>query len=121
MVGPFNDVESILAFRDLLHRVNCENIDVRRDAPHFSADFRTQYLMNSRIIGLDETDFLLLVGCNPRIEAPVLNARIRKAVNLNGLQIGMIGTAGNLGYNYTHLGNSTKTLEQLAEGKHPFL
>lgn len=77
--------------------------------------------MNSRIIGLDETDLLLMVGCNPRLEAPVLNARIRKAVNLNGLQIGIIGSANNLGYDYTHLGNSPKTLEELAEGKHPFL
>lgn len=85
MIGQFNDVESILAFKDLLNRLNCDNIDVRRNAPHFQADFRSQYLMNSRIIGLDETDLLILVGCNPRVEAPVLNARIRKAVGVNGL------------------------------------
>lgn len=77
--------------------------------------------MNSRIIGLDETDMLLLVGCNPRLEAPVLNARIRKAVGINGLQVAIIGSAGNFGYDYTHLGNSPKTLQELADGKHPFL
>jgi len=85
MIGQFNDVESILAFRDLLHRLNCENIDVRRNAAHLKADFRNQYLMNSKIIGIDETDLLLLIGCNPRVESPVLNARIRKAVGGNGL------------------------------------
>lgn len=41
MIGPFNDVESVLAFKDLLNRLNCENIDVRRDASHLNADFRS--------------------------------------------------------------------------------
>lgn len=76
--------------------------------------------MNSRIVGIDETDLLLMVGCNPRVEAPVLNARIRKAVDLNGLQVGVIGSAPNLAYNYTHLGNSPSTLQDLVDGKHPF-
>ena len=66
--------------------------------------------MNSRITGIDETDLLLLVGCNPKLEAPVLNARIRKAKTLNGLEIGLIGSAPNLTYEYTHLGNSPVTL-----------
>ena len=49
--------------------------------------------MNSKITGIDETDFLLVVGCNPRVESPVLNARIRKAQNLNGLEVAIIGSA----------------------------
>ena len=73
------ELEAITAFKDLFNRLNCENIDVRADAPFFKADFRNQYLMNSRVTGIDDTDFLLLVGCNPRVENPVLNARIRKA------------------------------------------
>lgn len=121
MIGQFNDLESVLAFKDLLNRLNCDNIDVRRNAPHLKADFRSQYLMNSRIMGIDETDLLLLVGCNPRVEAPVLNARIRKAVGVNGLQVGVIGSAGNYGYDYVHLGNSAKTLKELVDGKHPYL
>ena len=78
-------------------------------------------MTNSRITGIDQTDLLLLVGCNPRVEAPVLNARIRKAVELNGLQVAVIGSAPNLTYNYTHLGNSALTLRDLVEGKHPYL
>jgi NADH dehydrogenase (ubiquinone) Fe-S protein 1 len=93
---------------------------VRRNAPSFSADFRSQYLMNSRITGIDETDLLILVGCNPRVESPVLNARIRKAVGVNGLQVALIGSAPNLPYNYAHLGNTPQTLKDLAEGNHPF-
>ena len=76
--------------------------------------------MNSRITGIDETDLLILVGCNPRSENPVLNARIRKAVGVNGLKVAMIGSAPNLPYNYTHLGNSPQSLKELADGNHPF-
>ena len=76
--------------------------------------------MNSRITGIDDTDLLLLVGANPRTEAPVLNARIRKFVEINGLEVAFIGSAPNLGYNFTHLGNSTQTLLELAEGTHPY-
>jgi NADH dehydrogenase (ubiquinone) Fe-S protein 1 len=105
-VGQFNDIESILAFKDVLNRLNCDNIDIRRNAPYFNADFRSQYLMNSRITGVDETDLLILVGCNPKLEAPVLNARIRKASKLNGLDVALIGSASNLTYDYQHLGNT---------------
>lgn len=111
MIGEFVDLETIVAFRDLLHRLNCENIDVRSDAPSFNADFRSSYLMNSKIMGIDDTDLLILIGANPRLEAPVLNARIRKAQGVNGLEVAIIGSATNLGYDYVHLGNSAATLK----------
>ena len=120
MIGKFQDLESIVAFKDLLNRLNCDNIDVRSNSPTLSADFRSQYLMNSRITGIDETDLLLLIGTNPKTENPVLNARIRKAVSINGLEVAVIGPASNLTYNYTHLGNSLQTLKELADGTHPY-
>jgi len=110
----------MVAYRDLMHSLNSDNLDVRSNAPHFNADFRSQYLMNSRITGIDETDLLILVGCNPKYENPVLNARIKKAVNVNGLEVVVIGSAPQLPYDFLHLGNSTETLKQLAEGTHPF-
>lgn len=103
-----------------MHKLNCENVDVKTQTPSLNADFRNQYLMNSRVTGIDETDLLVLVGCNPKLENPVLNARIRKAVQVNGLEVVVIGSAPQLSYNYTHIGNSTETLKQLAEGSHPF-
>ena len=66
--------------------------------------------MNSNISGVDDADLVLLVGCNPKKENPVLNARIGKAVRLNGLDVASIGPGNNLAYDYQHLGNSTKTL-----------
>ena len=76
--------------------------------------------MNSRITGIDDTDLLILVGCNPQLENPVLNARIKKAVDVNGLEVIVIGSAPHMPYNFTHLGNSTETLKQLADGTHPY-
>jgi len=96
MIGQFSDVETIVAFKDLLNRLNCDNLDVRSIAPHFNADFRSSYLMNSMVTGIDETDLLILVGTNPKTECPVLNARIRKAIMVNGLEVVVIGAANNL-------------------------
>lgn len=76
--------------------------------------------MNSRITGIDETDLIILVGTNPKTECPVLNARIRKAVMMNGLEVAVIGPANNLAYDYKHLGNSTQVLKDLADGTHPY-
>jgi len=76
--------------------------------------------MNSQVVGIDETDLLILVGTNPKIENPVLNARIRKAIMVNGLEVAVIGPANNFAYNYRHLGNSLDTLKQLADGTHPY-
>ena len=109
-----------MAYKDLMNRLNCENLDVRQNAPYFNADFRSQYLMNSRVTGIDDTDLLILVGCNPKLENPVLNARIKKAVMVNGLEVAVIGSAPDVPYNYIHLGNSTETLKKLADGSHPF-
>jgi len=61
-----------------------------------------------------------LVGTNPKTENPVLNARIRKAIMVNGVEVAVIGPANNFAYNYRHLGNTLKTLQQLADGNHPY-
>jgi NADH dehydrogenase/NADH:ubiquinone oxidoreductase subunit G len=60
------------------------------------------------------------VGTNPKSEAPVFNARIRKAVGKNNLKVGVIGSAVDLNYNYEHLGNTTNILKEIVEGRHPF-
>jgi NADH dehydrogenase/NADH:ubiquinone oxidoreductase subunit G len=78
VVGPTMDLEAICAFRDLLLRLGCEHIEASTTAPKLNANLRSNYLFNSRISGIDEADFILFVGCNPRTEAPVLNARIRQ-------------------------------------------
>ena len=81
---------------------------------------RSSYLMNSRIRGVEDADLLLLVGTNPKIDSPVFNARIRKAVNKDGLKVGLIGSSHDLTYDYEHLGNTTASLVDIVEGIHPF-
>jgi NADH dehydrogenase (ubiquinone) Fe-S protein 1 len=76
--------------------------------------------MNSRIVGVEESDLLLLVGTNPKYEAPVFNSRILRSTRNNNLKVAVLGTPVDLTYEYTHLGNSTKTLLEIAEGRHPF-
>jgi NADH dehydrogenase (ubiquinone) Fe-S protein 1 len=119
-IGQHADLETIQAFKDLMNRLDSENVDIRSNSPYINADFRNQSLMNSRVLGVEDTDLLVLVGCNPKSENPVLNARIKKAVSVNGLEVVVIGSAPQLPYNYLHLGNSIETLKQLAEGSHPF-
>lgn len=103
-----------------MNRFDCENFEIRTDAPKFSADFRSSYLMNSKIQGVEDADLLLYVGTNPKYEAPVFNSRVLKATRHNGLKVAMLGTPVDLTYDYLHLGNSTKTLLEIAEGRHPF-
>lgn len=121
IIGTFADLETITAFRDLMHRLNVDNIDARSNAPKVqSVDFRSQYLFNSRIPAVEEADLVLLVGGNLRSENPVLNARLRKAVGMNGTDVGIIGNAADLAFDYQHLGNTSKTLEDIANGSHPY-
>jgi len=76
--------------------------------------------MNSRLRGVEDADLLLLIGSNPKLESPVFNARIRKAVVKNNLQVGIVGTPYDLTYEFDHLGTSPKTVIDILDGKHPF-
>jgi NADH dehydrogenase (ubiquinone) Fe-S protein 1 len=120
IIGEFADVESIVAMKDLLNRYDSDNFEIRSNTPKLSADLRANYIMNSKIQGIEDADLLLLVGVNPKYESPVLNARILKATRKNNLKVAMIGTPADLTYDYIHLGNSPKTLIEIAEGRHPF-
>lgn len=119
LVGRFADIESVCAFRDLLHRLGCENIETSSTAPKVNANLRSEYLFNSTIMGIEETDYILLVGANTRTEAPVLGARIRQMVDNQGLEVGVIGYPANLKHKYQHIGTTTDALKDIASGNHP--
>jgi NADH dehydrogenase (ubiquinone) Fe-S protein 1 len=113
IAGKLADAESMIAFKDLLNRLGCE--DVRHEAVHpasMNADLRSEYLFNSTIRGIDSADAILLIGTNPRVEAPVLNARIRAAM-LNGVPIALVGAPVDLTYPYDHLGSDAAALNAL--------
>jgi NADH-quinone oxidoreductase subunit G len=81
---------------------------------------RACYIFNPGIAGIDQADALLIVGSNPRMEAAVLNARIRKRWRSGALKIGVIGAKADLTYDYDYLGAGTDSLGDLAAGKHSF-
>ena len=117
LVGEFNSVETLTALKDLLNGVNCDNF--MYDSFPFQNNARSDYLLNRTLPELENLDTLVLVGTNPKLESPVLNARILKAVKHNGLKVYKIGPAEDLSYDYVHLGNSSQVIKDIIKGKHP--
>src|SRR5262249_12072841 len=96
------------------------NIDCRQDGAALDPSARASWLFNSTIAGIEKADAILIVGSNPRWEAPVLNARIRKRYLKGGLKIGVIGPRLDLSYRYQQRGQTADVLSQIASGQHPF-
>jgi NADH-quinone oxidoreductase subunit G len=120
VVGDLAAAEEIKALKDLMKAFGSQNLDCRQDGTRIGTGPRQSYLFNSTISGIDAADVLLLVGTNPRWEAPVLNARIRKAWIHNSLKIANVGEAHDLTYPVEQLGVSASVLEEIASGVHPF-
>ncbi len=102
IAGDLCDAESMLALRDLMVAVGSNNLDCRQDGAKLDASRREFYLFNSGISGIDAADAILLIGCNPRREAPVLNARLRRRA-VSGVPVGVIGPIADLTYDVTYL------------------
>jgi len=120
IAGDLADCESMVALKDLMQGLGSENLDCRQDGARIDASVRASYLFNSTIAGIDQADAILLIGTNPRREAPVLNARIRKRWVRGGLSIGLVGSAADLTYPFDHLGETASALNSLANGRSDF-
>ncbi|XP_008424873.1 NADH-ubiquinone oxidoreductase 75 kDa subunit, mitochondrial [Poecilia reticulata] len=122
IAGGMADAEALVSLKDLLNRLNSESLCTEEVFPMAGAgtDLRSNYLLNSRIAGIEESDLLLLVGTNPRYEAPLFNARIRKSWLHNELRVALVGHQVDLTYTYEHLGEKSSVLKELANGTHPF-
>src|SRR5471032_402303 len=120
IVGDLAAAEEIKALKDLMAALRVLNIDCRQDGAKISGGPRQTYLFNSTIAGVEAADAILLVGANPRWDAPVLNARIRKAWLASGVKIANIGPAVDLTYPAQQLGADIAVLKQIADGSHDF-
>jgi NADH-quinone oxidoreductase subunit G len=120
IVGDLAAAEEIKALKDLMAALRVSNIDCRQDGAKIGGGARQTYLFNSTIAGVEAADAILLVGANPRWDAPVLNARIRKAWLASGVKIANIGPAVDLTYPAEQLGTDIAVLEQIAGGSHAF-
>ena len=124
LAGDLCDVESMTALRDLFHGLGSPHLDCRQDGAPLDATVRGSYLFNAGIAAIEQADVILIVGSNPRWEAPMVNARIRKrwwnTATLGPVEIGVIGPDVDLTYRTTHLGAGPDALRAIADGQHPF-
>jgi len=111
IAGDLASTEEVYALKDLIEKLGSANIDCRQDGALLDPALgRTSYLFNSTIAGIDQADSITIVGSNPRWEAPIVNARIRKRWRAGGVKIGVIGEKADLTYNYEYLGAGPDTL-----------
>ena len=116
ILGDLVGAEEAFSARQLAEQLGIKNIDCRQDGtPLGELGGRAGYLFNSGIAGIEEADAIMLIGCNPRLEAPVLNARIRKRALKGGCLIGVIGEKADLTYSYNYLGAGPDSLKQFVD------
>ena len=119
MVGDLADLEMMYSFKKFFEEtLGSKNFECRHDGIYVNPQERNNYIFNASIKRVEESDFILLIGTNPRLEATILNARLRKAYLKNKMDIYSIGDPGDLTYPYKHIGNSTINIKEIAEGSH---
>ena len=118
-VGDLINMEASFIFKEFFERaLNNNNYESRTSKKFFDNSNRENYLFNSSINGIEESDFILLIGTNPRFEATILNSRIRKAYLKNNPKILSINDVGDLTYPYQSLDGKSQTIKDIFEGNH---
>ena len=120
VVGKTTDLESLCLIKSLLNSQGSSDLFIESEGNDLNIDFSSNFKLNSSLASLEEADLCVLINVNPRLEAPLLNTRLRKRVISNNMKVGYIGDALDLTYNATNLGFSKKSLISLLEGRHPF-
>tara|TARA_A100001015_G_scaffold18168_1_gene21091 strand:- start:22 stop:2076 length:2055 start_codon:yes stop_codon:yes gene_type:complete len=119
-LGDLVSLETTLAFKKFFELLESKNLELREKKFYINPEDKMNYLFNSSISGIEKSDLILLVGCNPRHEATILNARIRKAFTKNKTPIFSIGDPGDQTYEYKIIGDNTQTIKDIIEEKHEF-
>ncbi len=115
VAGDLCDAESMVALKDLMASLGSQNLECRQDSAALDGGRRDFYTFNTTVAGIEDADAILLVGSNPRREAPVLNARIRKRLNHGGYPVAYVGQPADLTYAARHLGDGVAAIEDAAE------
>ncbi len=119
LIGDLADLEMIYSFKSFFKKcIGSTNLECRQDRIYINPEERMNYIFNSKINGIEDSDFILLVGTNPRLEATILNARIRKAYVKNKVKIYSIGDPGDLTYPYKIIGSNTSIIKEIASDEH---
>ncbi len=121
IAGDLCGAEEMFALKDLFTRLGSKNLDCRQKGDKLDPKLgRASYLFNTTIEGIEQADVILIIGSNPRLEAPVLNARIRKRWRRGGLMVGVVGPKADLTYPYEYLGTTPEHLNEVSRISHPF-
>ena len=120
IAGDLAAVEDMFALKNLLAEYGSTNLAVQGGDAFDPKAGRASYIFNPTIAGIEQADALLIVGSNPRKEAAVLNARIRKRWRTGRLKVGVIGPKADLTYDYDYIGAGPESLADVASGKHSF-
>ena len=120
VAGDLVDCESVAALKDLMAALGSPHTDCRQDGAKLDPGARAGYLFNTTIAGIERAGACLLVGTDPRREAAIINARLRKRWLAGGFKVGLIGPSNDLTYRTELLGEGPETLEDLAAGRHSF-
>ncbi len=118
--GRLSALEEIFALKKFLKNLGVENFECRLADEKINSSDRASYIFNSSIAGIEEADACLIIGANPRKDAPILNARIKKRSLSKQLKIAAIGCNSDLTYNYENLGSDTSLLKDIFDEKHDF-
>ena len=114
------NLENALGFKKLFKVLKSNNLEFREKKLYINSNNKINYIFNSSISGIEESDLILLIGTNPRHEATMLNARIRKTFVKKNVPIFSIGNPGNLTYNYTIIGNKTDDIQRILNKENEF-
>ncbi len=117
-VGDLSNMEASFIFKEFLERtINTKNYESRSIKNFIDSSIRENYIFNSKINGIEESDLILMVGTNPRYEATMINARIRKAFLNNNTKIISLNNVGDLTYPYESLDGNTQTIKDIFENE----
>ena len=119
MSGDLVNMETLYIFKEFFNKtLGSHNVESRSDHTYLNSKKRENYLFNSTINGIEEADFILLIGSNPRYEATILNARIRKSYLQNKTKIISLNDVGDLTYPYESLDGDIENIKKITEDSH---
>ena len=119
LTGDLVNMETLYIFKEFFNKtLGSQNVESRNDHIYLNAEKRENYLFNSSINGIEESDFIFLIGTNPRYEATILNARIRKSYVQNKTKIISLNNVGDLTYPYEFLDGKINNIKEISEDSH---
>ena len=119
-IGDMINMENALSFKKFFKTLKSENLEFREKNFYINSDEKINYIFNSSIAGIEDSDLIFLIGTNPRHEASILNARIRKTFVQKKIPIFSLGDPGDLTYKYEIIGDSTEDIKKIINGEHDF-